>query len=353
MTSERMFIGCYSAPIGTMKNEGEGIVSCLLDTNTGEFSDLKLSAVTINPSYLITTKNNSLFCIQEAFAGQQPVLSRYYINGDGELNHCQDVSMSGEFACHLAIDPQGEFVTTAQYGSGSFELFPLNKNNDLGPACDLIQHQGSGPNLDRQEGPHGHHISFLNHSDTLVTVDLGIDTIGFYPFDRSQGKILSQQAKQVELPKGCGPRHVIFTKDETTAFVLCELSEEVIVLRHTQGQWKITMRCQPFEPHNLGGATAAIRLSADERFIYVSGRHQAQIACLEVDSHYSLRLVERTSTLGLFPRDFNLSANDKWLVVANQNSHNVVSFERNPTSGKLTTSGHQFETGSPVCIAFN
>ncbi len=155
MTSERMFIGCYSAPIGTMKNEGEGIVSCLLDTNTGEFSDLKLSAVTINPSYLITTKNNSLFCIQETFAEQQPVLSRYYINDDGELNHSQDISMSGEFACHLAIDPQGEFVTTAQYGSGSFELFPLNKNNDLGPACDLIQHQGGGPNLERQEGPHG------------------------------------------------------------------------------------------------------------------------------------------------------------------------------------------------------
>ncbi|WP_154217553.1 beta-propeller fold lactonase family protein, partial [Vibrio parahaemolyticus] len=51
-----------------------------------------------------------------------------------------------------------------------------------------------------------------------------------------------------------------------------------------------------------------------------------------------------------FPRDFVLSHDQKWLLVANQHSNNVVSFRRNPQTGEITPTGYDCEIGSPVCI---
>ncbi|MCV5837934.1 lactonase family protein, partial [Escherichia coli] len=53
---------------------------------------------------------------------------------------------------------------------------------------------------------------------------------------------------------------------------------------------------------------------------------------------------------GFFPRDFVLSHDQKWLLVANQHSNNVVSFRRNPQTGEITPTGYDCEIGSPVCI---
>jgi 6-phosphogluconolactonase len=148
-------------------------------------------------------------------------------------------------------------------------------------------------------------------------------------------------------------RHLILTKDENTAYVLCELSEEVLVLKKEESdQWSLVSKIAPFTPHDEGGAAAAIRLSPDEKFVYVSGRQQSVIVCLKVESDASLTAVQTISSGGLNPRDFNITADGKWLISANQDTNNVLSYRRNAESGELEAMGYSISTGNPVCIAF-
>ena len=56
------------------------------------------------------------------------------------------------------------------------------------------------------------------------------------------------------------------------------------------------------------------------------------------------------STLGIAPRNFSLDPSGNFLLVANQNSDNIVIFKLNKTTGLLTDTGKKIEVGNPVCL---
>ncbi|MEX0637071.1 MAG: beta-propeller fold lactonase family protein, partial [Ferruginibacter sp.] len=56
------------------------------------------------------------------------------------------------------------------------------------------------------------------------------------------------------------------------------------------------------------------------------------------------------SVLGLTPRNFSIHPKGKYLLVANQNSDEIVVFERNTTTGMLTDTGNRLKLSKPVCL---
>lgn len=63
-----------------------------------------------------------------------------------------------------------------------------------------------------------------------------------------------------------------------------------------------------------------------------------------------LEAVEWTSTIGQTPRNFNILPGGI-LVVANQDSNNLVGFHISEEDGRLTHNGFKLELPRPVCIA--
>lgn len=122
---------------------------------------------------------------------------------------------------------------------------------------------------------------------------------------------------------GTGPRHGVISKDGEYLYLVSELSNELFVI-HT-GDWKIEASI-PVLPNDEMHVrdTAAIRLSEDERYIYVSTRTKNVISVIELKDHKP-ELIQCVSTLGRHPRDFMIV--DKWLLVANRNSNEIISFE--------------------------
>ncbi len=57
-------------------------------------------------------------------------------------------------------------------------------------------------------------------------------------------------------------------------------------------------------------------------------------------------------TQGRTPRFFTLDPTGGLLYAANLESHNIVAFRVDQTTGKLTPTGRIVETGSPSCIIF-
>lgn len=80
--------------------------------------------------------------------------------------------------------------------------------------------------------------------------------------------------------------------------------------------------------------TAAIRLSDDEKCIYVSTRTKDVISVIELEDHKPT-VIQTVSCGGKHPRDFVLLG--QYLLCANKNTNEVVSFKINDdgTLGKI------------------
>ncbi len=84
------------------------------------------------------------------------------------------------------------------------------------------------------------------------------------------------------------------------------------VAEYNDGKFE-QLECHLTIPENFDGDTklAAVRLSHDQQFLYVSNRGHDSIAIFKVlDNGQHLELVTITESGGQFPRDFNIASSD-------------------------------------------
>ena len=147
MTSERIYVGSYTSQAGG----GDGIAF-------GTTEALTVVAETVDPSFLTRSADGRfLYATNELEAGR---VSAFAIEADGGLKFLNDQPTEGAHPCHLATDPSGRFLLSANYSSGSVAIHPIAADGSLGTATQIVQREGTGPNEDRQEGPHAHQMAF-------------------------------------------------------------------------------------------------------------------------------------------------------------------------------------------------
>ena len=61
-------------------------------------------------------------------------------------------------------------------------------------------------------------------------------------------------------------------------------------------------------------------------------------------------MIGHQSTLGKSPRNFSIDPTGKFLLCENQNSDEIVIFNRDVNTGLLADSGKRIVVGKPVCI---
>jgi 3-carboxymuconate cyclase len=94
-----------------------------------------------------------------------------------------------------------------------------------------------------------------------------------------------------------------------------------------------------------------IHISKDGTFLYASNRGHNSIAIYSIGTNGSLQLVGHESTRGDGPRNFALSPDNDFLLVANQLTNTIISFERDSKTGKLSFID-ELEVPVPVCVLF-
>ncbi|MCW4447282.1 lactonase family protein [Vibrio splendidus] len=337
-------IGCYT----DTPSKSQGVYQTQLDLETGKLLPLELIAECHNPSFITATKSG-IYTASEVEQKKLPKLI-HIPNVDSQIASNTGL-ISGDHPCHVAIDPHNKFAITSQYSSGTFDIFSLSINGNIDKRLKTIKMVGSGLNKERQTSPHAHQCLFLQNSPQFVTVDLGTDRINFYCFDEEQEEFLDEPMQSIKAPAGNGTRHLIFNKAEDKAYVICELSETILILEKSLGIWNIVDEVDALPNMEKGEAAAAIKLSPDEQFLYVSCRHQSRISSFEVDSEtQKLTFIDSYDVEGKFPRDFHITDNGQWLVAANQHSNNITSFKRNIEDGSLTYTGYSLDLDAPVCV---
>ncbi len=343
--------------VGTFTSGGaEGIYLCSFNSDTGEISLLKTFAGIENPSFLkISPDRKKLYAVtrlQKNSGKPEGYVNAYAILHDGELQLLNSQSSNGSDPCYVDVSADGKFVAVANYGSGSTSLYRTNEDGSLNPASSVIVNKGSGPNLSRQKSPHAHSIRFSPDGKQLFSADLGTDKLNI--FNLKRGKLQPAKQQFVSLPPGSGPRHFDYHPGSSIIYVVNELISTVSVLQK-KGKNLEVIQTVSTTPKDFTGTTycAEVRVSNDGRHVYASNRGHNSISVLNVDPvSHKLNLLTTVSTEGEWPRHFTLSPDGKFLLVANQNSGNIVVFKINEKSGVPELTGFELKLPAPVCLEF-
>jgi 6-phosphogluconolactonase len=343
------------AYVGTYTNgESRGIYRFSLDPENGNIEDVKLAAEVDNPTYLTVDEvNRHVYSVIKV--GENGGAAAFdLVESTGDLKLINYRASKGKPPCYVSLGDKDEYLFVGNYHKGTVEVLPIGSDGGVDAVSSIVTHQGSGPDKERQEKAHVHYASLTPDKRHLCVVDLGMDKLAVYNLD--DGFLSEAKELSLLLKPGCGPRHMDFHPSGRFAYVVTELSGEIIALEYSKLNYSfkeiqyISTVPKDYKRENSGGA---IHISPDGKFLYSSNRGHDSIAVFSIDEFSGrLEAISHTSTRGMHPRDFAIDPTGSFIAAANQNSNNIVVLKIDKTSGRLTPSGNQASIPNPVCIKF-
>ncbi len=299
-----------------------------------------------------------MYATSDSSTGDGSVIAFAVDRITGALTKLSEVSAGGKGTTHLWLDAPSMTLLAANFGGGSTSSISINRDGKLGALVSTIKATGSGPHR-RQASPHAHGVSIDPSGRYALVPDLGADRVFVYRFDRTAHTLSPDNGahpRSFVVPPGSGPHHLEFGLNGRFAYLLNELTADVMTLRWDQQQGFLTLvQTVPISSPAFQGTKSGseIAVSRDGRFVYVSNRGENTLLVYRVNADSGeLSLVQRTSCGGKLPWTFALHASGAWMLVANKGSNQVNVFRVDPASGMLSNTGQSVDTPDPVSIAF-
>jgi len=348
-----LIIGTYTQP-----GKSEGLYVYEFNPTNGEVTYKAKAAGITNPSYLaISNDQDFVYAVNETGRENPGGVSSFKFEPEsGDLKFLNKVKSMGDDPCYISVDKKGKHVFVGNYSGGNLSAFKVQPDGSLYDAMQVIQHYGSSVNESRQEKPHVHCTIISPDQKYLFVADLGTDKVNAYRIrSGSFPDILKeQQPPFTSVAPGSGPRHLTFHPNGEIAYLIHEITADVSVYQYHKGKLTPIQSISMLAPGFKGSIGAAdIHVSPDGKFLYASNRGDAnEIVIYVIDQDGKLSLTGRQSTLGKGPRNFAIDPSGRFLLAANQQSDEVVIFERNTISGLLTDTKTRIKVGQPVCLKF-
>lgn len=386
-----MYIGTYTQKMGHVHGKANGMHMASIDLLTGTMharAHAQLDSVP-NPTY-IARHHDHLYVAHETADAQ---VSAWKITA-GEQGRYPRLTLlnrqatGGADACHVSV--VGGYLIVSNYSGSSMTTIPIaddgslrnrvhtqqirTHRHDTEPAYHTDGSTETGPH-GRQECSHPHsawaHPAFPS-VPVVYVCDLGTDRIWTYLLKTGgtpRGTTTPQPARLTRHDSvavgepGAGVRHMALDPCGKYAYALCELGNTVVCLSIGK-QGKLATRENTFDLPAVRSTLPAdyhaereeswsshIVLSPCARFLYTANRGHDSICCFPVCPRTGLLGAPSwTPTLGRYPRHFAIHPTAGLLVVANQDSHSLVSFFIDQNTGQLKPTGHIVSMPSPVCV---
>lgn len=346
---QEKIIPSYSFLVGSYTDSAHQGIQELYFSPLENKINLKVTAPGVqNPSFLLTNQKGNIVYSLEAdrLKTGGKVISLMRSTEFKTLSRLGTISSYGSNPCYLGLSPDENLLAVANYTGGSLSLYDVNTPSQL-ILLQYIQHEGKGVNIERQEGPHVHSTVFSPDGKYLLAADLGTNKIYSYRIDLSQINPLNL-VKAYPMNPGDGPRQLVFSSGGTQILVVHEMTAIFEVFDFDQGKIISTSR-HSLIPEDFKGKVGAaeIRSFADGKFVYVSNRGDANTLIAFKKSKTGYSKIQEISSGGLMPRNFNLTHDGKFLLVAHQASNDLVVFERNLQNGMLTPTQWKIKTDKP------
>ena len=230
---------------------------------------------------------------------------------------------------YITFDRSGRYLLSASYHGGLVSVNRVGANGVVGEPLQVVP-----------TARNAHSIQTDRTNKYVFVPHLGTDQVFQFRFDN--GRLTPNSPPWLQLKAGCGPRHLVVSKDNRFVYVLCELDATVAALEHRDGMLKVagtvsslppdsalkpgTARTPDAPPRDRSGDIWAsdIHLTPDERFLYAAERTLSNIHCLHVDGA-KLTYVGSTSTEKQ-PRGFAIDPSGRYMVVSGEQSTMLSSY---------------------------
>jgi 6-phosphogluconolactonase len=345
---ELVFIGSGRANIEAFR----------FDLESGALTHIGQAARIAHPSYFTIAPNHQfLYSITEGHKAADSSVSAFAIDpASGKLTLINSQPARGAGPCYIEVDSSGKDALIANYASGSMAVLPIDASGALKPISAFVQDEGSSVNHDRQEGPHAHCIVTDPSDQYAFVCDLGLDKVLSFKFDSVQSSLRPNDPPFVATKPGVGPRHIVFHPNGRWAYVSDEMGSAIATysydgatgtLREIQSESTLP---KDFSGNNTG---AELAVHPNGKFVFFSNRGDDSIVVFACDPDTGrLSFVERNSTDGKVPRQFEIDPTGAYLLAANQNSNTVVVFRIDKETGHLQRVGDAVSSDNPMCIKF-
>ena len=342
-----LLVGTY-----TRRNGSKGIYVYRFDMETGKGTYLSEIDGVDNPSYLAVSADDKF--VYAANEGKDPggVSAFKFDKQTGKLDSINRLP-GGNGPAYIAVDKARKNVFVANYAGGNLMVFPVNKDGSLGASSQKIQDEGSSINKGRQAGPHVHTAMLSPDEKYLLYTDLGTDKINIYNYKASAAQPLTPAATPfVNATAGNGPRHLAFSPNGKFVYNIQEMGSAITAYKYDNGTLTAIQTVNMLAAGATGAVGAAdIHVSPDGLFVYGTNRgSQNEIVAYSINQKTGeLTYVDRNK-VGRAPRNFIIDPSGTYLLVANQDSNNIMIFKRDMVTGKLTQTSSIDNIFAPVCL---
>ncbi|GHT98818.1 6-phosphogluconolactonase [Spirochaetia bacterium] len=350
------YIGTYTE--AAYAGRGQGIYSFLLDADTGAVERLRLCGKSVNPSYLaLGPSGKYLYAVNEL--GGDPtegMVSSFAISGEGEeLRLLSRKPSAGKDPCHIVVNGAETFAVVSNYSSGTVAALPIDADGVLSDPSQVIELSGKGRLPERQVAPHAHSFTFDKTMNRGFVCDLGADRVMAYTIAGLPKPLVPCHTggePWISVSPGSGPRHGVFHPSGGYFYLSNEidLSLNVYGYTNTSGTFELVQRLSSCPDKSPCDSAAAIKITPNGQFLFVSNREHDSIALLRVREK-GLEYVDCFPSGGHIPRDFAIDPGGNFLVAGHQRSDNLVVFRIDYAAACIKKIG-EYEAPSSVCVIF-
>lgn len=316
------------------------------DAATGSFEELSSVDDARDPIFFEQSADGSFLYVAEDVSESAPDAKRpggvsvYLVARDNSLARIASYALATTVPCHLSLSPDGRFLAWAEYRNANAGVMAVGEDGLLTPLAS-VHHEGRGPNPVRQEAAHCHFAAFTPDMSRLLVCDLGLDRV--FSYELSGGELARRAGEDYVSAPGSGPRHLAFLPGSDLAFLVTELSSEVVSLRLRPGAAPVEIcRRSTLPPGGCSVPTkaAAIHFSPAREWLLASNRGHDSIAAFRVDAKTGALEAGPVSGLtGRFPRDFAFVPDGSFAVIGHKLSNEVAAYRFDSRTGALERAG--------------
>ncbi len=336
----------YVAYVGSYtRGDSDGIY--ILDANP-EYASFKIrgSFKINNPSFLRLSYDNRFL-----YSNCDEGVASFRILEDGSLELMNKVSVNGLRPCYLSVNRDNTYMLSAGYHDGKLTILRLNEDGTVAGVTDEVFMKGLGSVAGRNYRCHVNCAIFSPDERFVMAVDLGMDQVKIYAFDKNTGKIRLHDILRRELESG--PKHMIFSNDGQYAYlthenkcVVTKFAYDEETAHFTQLE---TLSTLP-EKYDSYNCAITLKLTEDDRHLFVTNSGNNSVAIYNIDSEEKMHTACILPVSGEYPRDLAIMPGGQMIAAVNQEGNSITSFKVNYEKGYIVMAGPPMKISTPTSI---
>lgn len=238
-----------------------------------------------------------------------------------------------EDASPCFVEKIDEYIYTANYHDGLVNVYEA-KDNMLKLKKSIA--------IGKKAGCH----QVLKYQNYILVPCLLIDEIQIFDIEKDFAYV-----KSLKYDKNTGPRHGVFNKDFTKFYLVTELSNQLFIYDVSDLEFKNTKIIDLLKKQDAPSTSAAIRLSSNEKYLYISTRGKDIISVIDLED--GEKILQQINCGGKHPRDFVLSPDNNYLISVNKDSNDLIVWLVDKEESKLLSIVSRDKVPSGISIVFN